>query len=391
MNNYIPIKEVIKSVSVTHKFNKPSLIFLNTSDIIGGKIINKNYLPVSKLKGQAKKTIEKDDILFSEIRPKNRHFAYIDFEDTEDYVVSTKLMVLRKINQVVDNKYFYYFLTNDAMLKVLQNRAENRICSFPQITFDLLSEYKIRIPDDIKDQKAIVNVLCSLDSKIELNNRINTELEQVAKILYDYWFVQFDFPDKNGKPYKTNGGKMIWSKELKRDVPEGWGVERISDLLPVLTGKKDANFATENGKYNFFTCAEEISMCDEFEFEGKAILLAGNGNFNIKVYEGKFNAYQRTYVLIPYNDKYYTVVYLAVMDRIRSLTNGSRGSIVKFITKGDIEDITLVLPKTDFFDEYNQLNIITKKIELNLLENQKLAELRDWLLPMLMNGQVTVK
>jgi len=123
MSKYLPINKVVESVSITHKFNKLQLIFLNTSDVESGKIINKNILPVSELKGQAKKTIRKDDILFSEIRPKNRRFAYVDFEDTEDYVVSTKLMVLRNINSEVDNKYFYYFLTNDSMLTILQDRA----------------------------------------------------------------------------------------------------------------------------------------------------------------------------------------------------------------------------------------------------------------------------
>jgi type I restriction enzyme S subunit len=193
MSLMLPINKVVESVSITHKFDKPILKFLNTSDVENGKIININCLPFEKLKGQAKKTIQKHDILFSEIRPKNRRFAYIDINDTYDYVVSTKLMVLRNINPLVDNKYFYYYLTNDSMLAILQVRAENRIGSFPQITFDLLSEYFIRVPK-LAEQKQIANFLSTIDSKIELNNRINAELEAMAKTLYDYWFVQFDFP-----------------------------------------------------------------------------------------------------------------------------------------------------------------------------------------------------
>lgn len=242
----------------------------------------------------------------------------------------------------------------------------------------------------LKDQQQIASALSTLDAKIELNNKINTELEAMAKTLYDYWFVQFDFPDQNGKPYKSSGGEMVWSEELKRDIPKGWEVKKISDLLPVITGKQDANFATENGEYNFFTCGEEILKCDSYEFEGKAVLVAGNGNFNIKLYEGKFNAYQRTYILIPNDERHYTLVYMAVRDRIASLTKGSRGSIVKFITKGDLEDIQVPLPKNQSLNVFFQLNTITKKIEKNLEENQKLADLRDFLLPMLMNGQVKV-
>jgi type I restriction enzyme S subunit len=286
------------------------------------------------------------------------------------------------------NKFFYYYFQLKSIQKYFYDVATGS--TIKNLSLQSLQDFIVPVPEENEWEK-IASVLSSLDSKIELNNRLNAELEQMAKTLYNYWFVQFDFPNKNGKPYKTSGGKMIYNNELKKEIPEGWEVRKISNLLSVLTGKQDANFATENGKYNFFTCGEEILKCDSFEFEGKTILLAGNGNFNIKLYEGKFNAYQRTYVLIPTNDNHYTVVYLAVKDRIKSLTSGSRGSIVKFITKGDIENITVVLPKSDFSNQYNQLNTITKKIELNIAENQKLAELRDWLLPMLMNGQITVK
>lgn len=289
--------------------------------------------------------------------------------------------------QSIDSEYLYYYL-------LLQADNLNRIgakTTFKEITRDDVAAFPIEIPEDITDQQRLIHLLSVIDSKIDLNNKINSELEAMAKTIYDYWFVQFDFPDENHKPYKSSGGKMVWNEELKRDIPEGWEVKKISDLLPVLTGKQDANFATENGKYNFFTCGEEILKCPTYEFEGKSVLIAGNGNFGIKLYEGKFNAYQRTYVLIPNNEKYYTIIYMASRDRISALTRGSRGSIVKFITKGDLEDIQIILPKDDNLDLFTQLNTATKKIEKNLEENQKLAELRDWLLPMLMNGQVSVK
>ncbi|MCA4895129.1 MAG: restriction endonuclease subunit S [Cytophagales bacterium] len=277
------------------------------------------------------------------------------------------------------SKFFRKTMTNNAVLTLRASLNE-----------DIFSYLKLYLPDyDI--QKKIGDFLCSLNAKIDLNNRINAELEVMAKIIYDYWFVQFDFPDKKGKPYKTSGGKMVWSEELKREIPEGWEVIKISTLAPVVTGKQDANYASANGMYNFFTCGEETLKCDSFEFEGKAVLVAGNGNFNIKRYEGQFNAYQRTYVLIPYNEKHYTLIYLAAKDRIVTLTKGSRGSIVKFITKGDLEDIQVALPKEDKLDLFTVLNSITSTMEKRIEENQKLTELRDWLLPMLMNGQVKIK
>jgi len=300
----------------------------------------------------------------------------------EPFVPIVRLLTLIPDREKLDIEYLYYYLTLFRQTGLGSSQA--------QLTVPDISNRKISIRN-LLTQKAIGATLSLLDKKIELNNKINNELEKMAKTLYNYWFVQFDFPDDNGKPYKSSGGKMIWNNELKKEIPNGWCVKKVSDLLPVVTGKQDANFATENGEYNFFTCGEEILKCDTYEFEGKAILVAGNGNFNIKLYEGKFNAYQRTYILIPNDERYYTLVYLAVRDRIASLAKGSRGSIVKFITKGDLEDIKIPLPKDENLDVFSQLNIITKKIEKNILENQKLIELRDWLLPMLMNGQISIK
>jgi type I restriction enzyme S subunit len=258
MSKKLRINQVVASVSITHKFNKPILKFLNTSDVENGKIININLLPISELKGQAKKTIKKNDILFSEIRPKNKRFAYVDVDDTDDYVVSTKLMVLRNINPEVDNKYFYYFLTNNNMLSILQNRAENRIGSFPQITFDLLSEYSITVPK-LSAQQKITSILSTLDSKIELNNKINTELETMAKTLYDYWFVQFDFPDENGKPYKSSGGAMVYNQELKRHIPKGWEVDTISNRVKTYLGGTPSRRIKdywENGNISWLSSGE---------------------------------------------------------------------------------------------------------------------------------------
>jgi len=291
------------------------------------------------------------------------------------------------IDDLIDLDFLYYYLRSSYGQSQLF--IDKQGSAQPNITMEAIRNTKVIVFNKDYQQK-IASVLSTIDSKIEINNKINAELESMAKTLYYYWFVQFDFPDENGKPYKSSGGKMMRSEESKRVIPEGWEVKKISELLPVLTGKQDANFANKNGEYNFFTCGEEILKCDSFEFEGKSILIAGNGNFNIKLYEGKFNAYQRTYVLMPKNEKYYTLIYMAVRDRIDSFTKGSRGSIVKFITKGDIEDIQIPLPKDESLDLFSSLNTITQKIEKNLEENQKLTQIRDWLLPMLMNGQVVV-
>ena len=180
---------------------------------------------------------------------------------------------------------------------------------------------------------------------------------------------------------------MVWNEKLKREIPEGWNLIFAKDICPIITGKEDANFSTVYGQYPFFTCAKENLNCDTYAFDGSSILIAGNGDFNVKHYTGKFNAYQRTYVLIP-KLEYYACLFFAASSKIRQFKDNSNGSIVKFITKGDIEDIELLESKNSHL--YSTLNSLLFSIEQNNQEVVELTKLRDSLLPLLMNGQVSI-
>lgn len=411
MSDYLRVDEVVDSVSITHKFDKSHLNFLNTSDVDAGKIVNVNYLPVPDLKGQAKKTIKKGDILFSEIRPKNKRYAYIELDDTEDFVVSTKLMVLRNKNKSVDNKYFYYFLTNDGMLSILQARAENRICSFPQITFDLLSDYKIRVPK-LEQQKKIASLLSSLDAKIEFNNRINAELEAMAKTLYDYWFVQFDFPDINGKPYKASGGKMIYNDILKRDIPENWLGSNILSVADLLGGGTPTKNKTEywNGEIPFFTPTDADGTMYKFTtedyitdeglkksstklFDEHTIFITARGSVGRLVLAGvKMAMNQSCYALKAKTGISYAFLFFMTKELIHHLEVKSTGSVFNSIVSSDIEYTKLAIPGSKLIDNFSQIvEPAFSQIAKNTKENIQLTELRNWLIPMLMNGQVSVK
>lgn len=159
------------------------------------------------------------------------------------------------------------------------------------------------------------------------------------------------------------------------------------ELTEVVTGKEDANFSVPDGLYKFFTCSNAPLQCNEYAFNSSSILIAGNGDFNVKHYSGRFNAYQRTYVLTP-TSEYYALLYMASLYRINSFKSKSSGSIVKFITKGDVESIPLFIPKEDSI--LKELNKLVALKEKNALENEALSHLRDWLLPMLMNGQAVI-
>lgn len=293
-----------------------------------------------------------------------------------------------KKDKVIPQYLLFTYLSPEFQKVIRKNTIKG--ATVDRIALNELGNFPIYIPD-LKTQQSIAAVLSALDKKIALNKQINAHLEEMAKTLYDYWFVQFDFPDANGKPYKSSGGDMVFDETLKREIPKGWKPFKLSELVTLSTGKEDANFATEQGIYPFFTCSEKILKCDVYSFDTQAILLAGNGNFSVKRFTGRFNAYQRTYVLEPKSKNLYPIVYFVIIDNVIKFTSGSRGSIIKFITRGDIENIDVVLPNDIENMRFSEV-LHTYLLQAELLEKQNhhLTQLRDFLLPMLMNGQVSV-
>ena len=174
-------------------------------------------------------------------------------------------------------------------------------------------------------------------------------------------------------------------------MPDDWKIYKLGDFLPVITGKKNANVSSSKGEYPFFSCSQDISYTDKYSFEGNAILVAGNGDFNVKFYNGKFEAYQRTYVLIPYNNRYTDWLYYAVKQNLSKITSDARGSVISFITKGNLEDFKFAAPVD--LNNFNLIDVFSK-INENILHNkqeiEKLVSLRNTLLPKLMSGEIDV-
>ena len=330
-----------------------------------------------------------NDTLVAKITPclENGKTAFVNILDNEEVAFGSSEFIVLRNNKLSDAKFIYYLARSpyfrEKAISCMEGTSGRK-----RVNETALKHLNIKVPP-IETQQKIAKILSDIDDKIEILHQINDNLAELAKTIYDYWFVQFDFPDQNGKPYKTSGGKMVYNEVLKREIPEGWEVKKLGEILDIVTGRQDANFATINGNYKFFTCGDKVLNCDTYEFEGKAILLAGNGNFNVKMYNGKFNAYQRVYVLIPKNEIFYSVLYLLIQKEIEKLTKSSNGSIIKFITKGDVANIQIMDAKND--NLYNKLNNLFEKVTINNQQIQHLQFLRDWLLPMLMNGQISVE
>ena len=335
---------------------------------------------------------KKNNILVSNIRP---YLKKIWYADTDGGCSADVLVINTKTGY--DSKFVYYSLFRDDFFAHMMNGAKGT--KMPR--GDKSQVLDFLIPDfDLSTQQKIASVLSSLDSKIALNKSINAELEAMSKTLYDYWFVQFDFPDPStssgraGKPYKSSGGKMVWNEELNREVPEGWEVKKLSEIANITTGKLDSNAEVLGGKYYFYTCAENPTRTDSFAFDDSVILVAGNnasGNFHINRYSGKFNAYQRTYVITAKEENNLDYLYQVLERQLKVLKTRGQGSQTKFLTINMLTDISIFKTDISTIEQFHMIVNPLYLMQQNVLnENQQLSSLRDWLLPMLMNGQVRV-
>ncbi len=379
----------INQNNYTKEDNYKKVCYLDTDNITNNRInaFLKIDLTKEKLPSRAKRKCSLNSIIYSSVRPNQRHFGIIK-EIPKNFLISTAFIVIDIIDlKKLDPNYLYYYITQDKIIHYLQRIAECGTSSYPSITpLDFLN-IKIKLYP-LETQQKIARTLSILDQKIENNHKINELLHKILELLYEQYFVRFDFLDENNKPYQTSGGKMKFSKELNRLIPNDFEVKTLGELTQLKVGNKNANHSSNQGKYPFFTCSNNPLRCETYQFEGKHIIISGNGNFYVTHYDGKFDAYQRTYVVNPNNPNHYVLIYLFVKSYTNYLKLQSRGSIIKFITKSDIENIKIVLPNLKTYTKWNN---VLKMIENNNQSTQTLTALRDFLLPLLLTQQVKPK
>lgn len=257
-------------------------------------------------------------------------------------------------------------------------------------------DFPIRIPP-LEEQEKVANLLGRIDKKIALNNRINAELEAIAKTLYDYWFVQFDFPDANGNPYKTSGGKMVYNATLKREIPMGWEIKKISEVALVKAGgDKPGSYSDfRSDEFSIPVFSNGVSSEGLYGYTNVAVVnkpsitVSARGTIGYSVLRLKpFFPIIRLLVLTPYQDN--ALKFLE--ETIKRLSFENSGSVQQQLTVPQISEISVLYPTEQLLNIYTKrIWPLIKKMELIKEQSSKLQQLRDWLLPLLMNGQVTVK
>src|SRR5690554_1288326 len=321
--------------------------------------------------------------------------------------------IVRINPEKADVDYLYYYFSQPAINGYINKLSAQS--SQPNLNLDLLGKLTFNCLE-LEGQVKVATVLSAIDKKIELNNHINAELESMAKTLYDYWFVQFDFPDANGKPYKSSGGKMVYNPTLKREIPEGWDWKPVSSIIEVKDGTHDSPKPSDSGQYLItskhlkpsgidlsdaylisqedFDAVNKRSKVDEGDFLLSMIGTVGLSQWAMKIETpyaikniGLFKTSQA-----PEMADYIFAAVTSLHGRAYLQQNQSTGTSQPYVTLGTLRSIPILIPNGKVFEQFNgKIKPIHKLMYENITENQKLAQLRDWLLPMLMNGQVTVK
>lgn len=386
------LTEVCDTISETYKDSAKKVVLINTSDVLEGKITNHKFVDNKNLAGQFKKKFQKNDILYSEIRPANKRYAFVDI-DPKDYIASTKLMVLRSKSFILP-KYLYYLLTNKNTIRELHAIAVGRSGTFPQITYSELSNIKFKLPP-IEIQEIILSFLLNLDDKISVNKKICENLEAQAQALFKHWFIDFA-PFKDGKFVESELGM----------IPEGWRVGTLTEIADYMNGLAMQKFPPTSVEDSIPVLKiKELgqSMCDsnsdrcsklikpEYIINNGDIIFSWSGTLLVDIWCGGVCGLNQH--LFKVSSKEYpkwfylmwTKHHLGEFIRIAK----DKAVTMGHIKRGDLEKAKVAIPGAKDMGTISPLmEELLDKIVNCRLESSRLSTLRDTLLPRLMSGEI---
>lgn len=397
--------------------------FLNNNNITDSGIsISSNDRKISKEEFERihKRTrLETGDVVIASCGTIGK--AQVIRDTAINYDFSRSVGIIKCNKNILLPEFLYFYLKNPETQKRIARASEGAVQKHFYI--GAMEDFEVEIPD-IKTQQNIIACLSAIEEKISNNNAICSTLESMAKLLYDYWFVQFDFPDENGRPYKSSGGKMVWNEELKREIPEGWEVKRIGEMISTERGisYSTPNIETGNGvpmlnlatfmpgggdykadglkyflgdyskskvlkPYDLIMCnTQQTAVKFETDIIGRAMLVPD-------VFDGDVVFSHHVNVIRTQDEEFkYYLLYLFNSDYYHKYITGfTNGTNILGLSFSGVEDYLTEIPPQDILAKFGKvvLECERKKSEI-IVENQQLASLRDFLLPMLMNGQVKV-
>lgn len=365
-----------------------TVYFINGNNLVNGKIqINANTLKITEEEANKIKRDLNEKTLLLSINGTLGNIALYNHEK----ITLGKSACFLNVKEEKDKIFLKYVLSTKEFKKYMQLVATGS--TIKNLAPSQVANYEFELKDNV-DKYKVSNLLSSIDNKIENNNKINAELESLAKTIYDYWFLQFEFPNEEGNPYKSSGGKMVWNKELKREIPEGWAVKKLNSIANLYQPEiLPSNLMKEDGKYFVYGANGIVGRYNKFNHEHPEIAIccrgASCGNYLMTLPKSWITG--NSMVVTP-KDSSVTKEYLYHSLRYIDIKRYVTGSAQPQITRSNLDGIKVVIPPFKSLEHFsNKAEKIRNELIKNINENNELSSLRDFLLPMLMNGQVQFK
>ena len=351
--------------------------YIDTSSVINGSLLEVQNL-TDDFPSRANKRLEKDDILYSSVRPLLKHFYHYT-DEIEHAIASTGFCIIRnKDKKQFDTKFLFYYLSTNQIVTYLDNIAQNSQATFP--TFSKKDLEKIDLPSiSLPIQQKIASILSAYDNLIQNYNKQIEALQTAASDLYKEWFVRFRFPG-----YQT--------AEFENGIPKGWKVEKLGTLANISTGKCNREDAEEDGIYPLFDRSQEIKKSNEWIKDCEAIIVPGEGtSFIPRYYKGKFNLHQRCYCVEPKYPNFGKFLFYVLMLNRKYFLSVATGATVPSLRYNNFASMKFVLPEMSLCNNFNKIadDIFAKVDNLNK-QITNLTQQRDLLLPRLMSGKLEV-
>lgn len=399
----------INSSNISSKDNYEFINYLDTSNLTEGVIdtLQKLVVGEDKIPSRAKRKVKKNDVLISTVRPNQKHYGILR-KLKENLIVSTGFVVLSAKEDIVDAEYLYRYLTQDSITNYLQAIGETSTSAYPSIKPSDIGSLEIELPQ-LEEQKAIAKVLLDLDKKIEINNKINKKLEEMAQAIFKQWFVDFEFPNEDGKPYKSSGGEMVESEMGM--LPKGWRVTKIDECCKIIRGAsprpiqdfmddkgmpwlKISDASDSKSKYilNIKEYIKEEGIAKSRKVTQGTLVLSNSATPGIaKIMLTEACVHDGWLIFSEYKNisKEYIYCYLVrERERILALSNGS---VFRNLKTDILKNYPVIIPPQDILIKATELLVsINNNIEKNVKESKKIENIRDTLLPKLMSGEIRV-
>lgn len=382
------IGDLCETISNTYRGKDREVVLVNTSDVLEGKVLNHQLVPNENLKGQFKKTFRKNDILYSEIRPANKRFAFVDFENTDCYIASTKLMVLRPKVELVDPRFLYAVLTSRTLVDEMQHQAETRSGTFPQITFSSeLAPYSVNVPN-LETQKKIVSLLDAIEQKVDTNKAINDNLQQQVMALYRQMFVETENVERihcrADEFFDISIGKTPPRKEPQwfSNTPSDCVWVSISDMgsCGVFISDSSEYLTREAIKKHNVKLVPNNTVILSFKLTvGRVAITDGEMTTNEAIAHFKTTRPEINEYLYCY------------LSAFNYQTMGSTSSIATAVNSKIIKGMDFIVPTDEELCVFHEFaSPMFEMIKHKQRENIELSTLRDSLLPKLMSGELDV-